>query len=183
MPALDLQTYLEDDQLVLQGVCSTKHPKGKAYTIASPSARTVLQLKRLMQLWGDENEGREITKDDIMALVALTTDEAGESVDIVERILGPAYQQMIDDGVSGDRMEKITSIVLTYYGRGSQLARKIVEAVGESSARPSKTKPRASKPRAGSKSSRASSRTKDRTPSRGSTSGSGTSAAPAARAG
>lgn len=173
MPSLDLQTFLEDDQLVLQGVCSETHPNGKAYTIASPSAKTVLQLKRTMQLWDADGE-RELTKEDVEALTALTTDEGGQPVDIVARIMGPAYQQMIDDGVSGSRMEKIANIVLTYYGRNSHLARKLVEATGESAARPNRTTRRAAGQRAGSKSSRASGATKARTRGQASTSASKT---------
>lgn len=182
MPSLDLQTYLEDDQLVLQGVCSDAHPDGKAYTIASPSAKTVLQLKRMMQLWGSEND-TELSKDDIEALAALTTGEDGQPVDIVARIMGPAYQQMLDDGVSGQRMEKIANIVLTYYGRNSQLARQIVDAVGESQARPNRKTRRAAGQRAGSKSSRASGVTKAPTRSRASTSVSKTPGKPEAKAG
>jgi hypothetical protein len=198
MPSLDLQTFLEDDQLVLQGVCSDKHPNGKAYTIASPSAKTVLHLKRVMQLWRERAEAEaaneavtqaaqedpdaqvelvevpEFGEDDVEALTALTTDENGQPVDIVQRIMGPTYQQMIDDGVSGDRMTKISNVVMTYYGRNSQLARKLVEAAGESAARPNRTTRRAAGQRAGSKSSRASGATKARTRSQGSTSASTT---------
>jgi hypothetical protein len=188
MPSLDLQTFLEDDQLVLQGICSQKHPAGKAYTIASPSAKTVLQLKRVMQLWaleaaaaaraddesGEAAAAQELSDEDVEALTTLTTDPNGKPIDLVAHIMGPAYQEMLDDGVSGDRMAKISNIVLTYYGRNAHDARKIVEAAGESAARPNRKTRRAAGQRAGSKSSRASGATPARTRSKASTSASKT---------
>lgn len=171
MPSLDLQAYLEDDKLVLQGVCSTKHPNGKSYINPSPSARTVLLLKQIMQSMDPVNR-REVSAADIAAFAALTTDEDGQPVDIAEKVMGATRREMVDDGVSGDRLERIESVVLTYYAFGSEVARAVVAGPGESPARPNRTARRAASRQAGSKSSRASGATAGRSRARTSTSGS-----------
>lgn len=136
MPHYDLSNYLADDALTLQGVASEKHPDGKAYTIASPSAKFGLQLRRAMVIWGTRDAKNPPTPEELTDLLALVTDDDGKPIDLQTRLMGPVYQQMVDDGVSDDRLQMIWDVVIAHYGSGSQVAQMIVEqaTTGESQA-------------------------------------------------
>lgn len=135
MPHYDLSTYLADDALTLTGVASEKHPDGKAYTITSPSAKFGLQLRRAMVIWANRDKDSPPTPEELADLLALVTDDDGKPVDLHERLMGPTYRQMIDDGVSDDRLQMIWDVVIAHYGSGAEVARMIVEqSVGETQA-------------------------------------------------
>lgn len=134
MPHYDLSTYLADDALTLTGVASEKHPDGKAYTITSPSAKFGLQLRRAMVIWANRDKDSPPTPEELADLLALVTDDDGKPVDLHERLMGPTYRQMIDDGVSDDRLQMIWDVVIAHYGSGAEVARMIVEQSGESPA-------------------------------------------------
>lgn len=164
MPSYDLSDYLADDTLTLNGIASAEHPKGKAYRIKSPSAKLGLQLQRLTQLQAQRGLNTPPSDEELTELLELIVDESGAVVDFNERLFGPTWQQMIDDGVSADRLQMIRAIVITHYGSGSAVARSIVEgAAGEAEARGNRAARRTAKRKttarktAGSKSSRASS--------------------------
>lgn len=129
MPHYDLSTYLADDSLTLQGVVSNAHPDGAAYTIPSPSAKMALRLHHVMGVWAARDMTTAPTPEAIAELMALTTDEdTGEPVDFRVKLMGDAYQQMVDDGVSADRLDMITTLVVTHYGQGASVARMLVDA-------------------------------------------------------
>jgi len=168
MPELDLGTYLADDMLVLRGVPSDRHPKGRTYKVKSPSAKFGLLLERMMTAWSD-GVAHTPTDDDIKDLLQLVTNEDGDPVDFSQRLLGDVYQELIDDGVSAERMQMIRTVVMAHYGHGAVVARQIVEQSGEAVARTNRATRRASKKKAGPKSSPASTGTATPTPRRAST--------------
>lgn len=177
MPTLDLSTYLADDALTLTGIVSEKHPDGKAYTITSPSAKMGLRLQRVMQMWqlGDSNEPPSIEQ--LEELIELATDDDGTPVDFHVKLMGDAYQQMVDDGVSAESLDRITSLVVTYYGTGSAVAKAILDDAPDPEGKPAAPNraARRSGAKGGQKSAQASTGTATRTRRRAST-GSSTSA-------
>lgn len=160
MPSYALSTFLQDDRLTLEEIPSEKHPDGKAYTLGKVTAKTGLRLQRMMQVWGPQRPEAP-TPEDLAELVSLTTDDDGEAIDFHVRLMGPAYQEMVDDGVSADAIHAITTLVMTHYTAGPQIAKLMVErAAGEALARANRATRRAAKSTvkktAGSRSRRAS---------------------------
>lgn len=132
MPHLDLGSYLSDDTLVLDGVVSKAHPDGKSYSIASPTAIDGLRLQRIMAAGGDDPTAapdRTVLED----LVALCTVD-GKTVTVDEKLMGPAYAEMIADGVSAERLSRIGRVVMTHYGLGAEVAGRVVAVAGEAAA-------------------------------------------------
>lgn len=164
MPHLDLGAYLSDDALTLDNVPSEKHPDGKSYTIASPSARFTLQLRRMMEVWGARDGDTAPSETDIADLVTLTTGEDGKPVDFRKRLLGPAHDEMVDDGISGERLQMISNVVMAHYGTGPHVAEAIVASLGKPPARPNRATRRTGKKTAGGKSPKASGGSATRTP-------------------
>jgi len=158
MPELDLGNFLANDTLVLKGIPSEKHPGGHAYRVPSPSAKFGLLLQKMMSVWS-EGVTHTPTDDDIKDLLQLVTTDEGDVIDFAQRLLGDAYQQMLDDGVSAERMEMIRTVVMAHYAQGAVVARQIVEQSGEAAARANRATRRAAKKTAGSKSRRASTAT------------------------
>lgn len=179
MPSLDLSTYLADDALTLPGVVSEKHPRGKSYTIASPSAKTALRLQRVMQLrQASGPDAAPPAAEQIAELAELLTDDEGAPVDFHVKLMGATYQQMLDDGVSAENLGRITTLVVTYYGVGSAVAEALVKAADDAMSQGKPQAPnraaRRSGAKAGRKSAQASTATATPTRRRGST-GSSTS--------
>lgn len=180
MPTLDLSDFLADDALTLTGIVSTKHPDGKSYTIVSPSAKMGLRLQRVMQTWSATGPTTPPNAEQITELLGLVTDDGGNPIDFHVKLMGDTYQQMVDDGVSAEGLDRITSLVVTYYGTGSAMAKALVEAASEGKTEAPNRAARRSGAKAGQKSARASTGTATRTRRQGST---GSSTSPNARGG
>lgn len=171
MPDLDLSSYLSDDTLKLHGIASTTWPDGHSYEVPSPSAIDGLKLRRLMNLSGDD-PSKPLNADAAQALAEFCTDKDGNTVEFDAKLLGPARDAMIADGVSMDRLDQITRIVALNFGGGTELAQLVVEAAkGEAEARANRATRRAAAKKtrstarktAGSKSTPASTPTPART--------------------
>lgn len=133
MPHLDLGSYLSDDTLVLDGIASKKHPDGKSYSVPSPSAVDGLRLQRIMAAGGGGPTAfsNPSVADDLRAFC---TGPDGDTISADEKLLGPAYQEMMDDGVSAARLGMIVSLVMTHYSLGAEVAELVVAAAGEAPA-------------------------------------------------
>ena len=157
MTRLDLGTYLTDDALPLDNVPSEKHPKGKTYRVPSPSAAFGLQLRRMMDVWGNRDEARAPSKADIAELLEMVTGPDGQPADFNRRLLGSALDEMLADGVSAEHLQQIVNVVMAYYGMGPHVAEAIVGGPGEAPARANRATRRAgAKQTAGSRSAKAS---------------------------
>lgn len=162
---LDLGAYLDDDGLVLNGIKSKKHPDGKTYTVASPDALDGLRLQRIMAIDESGTSSTEQTAD----MIAFCKDADGNPINYEVKILGPAvHAEMIADGLSEERLQRVVGIVAAYYTMGAQFVEKVVASVGEASAaqgsdQSAPSTPPTSRSTAGSSSKRASTGTPART--------------------
>lgn len=200
MPEFDVTSYLAGDACKFHGVASEKHPEGKTYVVPPPSAEDELRLRRLVKLQEQTPPGKDGRPSDpaaspeyVRELLALIVGPNGEPMDIEQKLLGPAYPQMVADGVSPTHIEMLSQLVMTAYGVSSGAAQLVVRrAEGEALAAANRAtrraksnapvKPRASSPKAGSKSKPASTAKSTRsTRTAASTRGSATSAARPAR--
>jgi hypothetical protein len=172
MATYDLTEFLEDDSIVLEGIAGTKYPDGKAYRFASPDAKTGLWLKNLIEFGVRANLGLPV-EDGTVGKLQLDDDEER---DMYVRVMGPTYDELVADGVSWSRLQRVFGLLLRHYGSGQDIAGAIA---GEAEARPNRATRRAAKKTVGSSSSRASGATQAPTRKSGSSRSSKTTAAPA----
>lgn len=187
MASLDVSGYLDDGALDLTGVASKRYPDGHTYHVESPSWPDALRLRRLISRFGGSIPDRDSLAGDALAdLTGFVTAEDGAEVDFHEKLLGPAYGQMIDDGVPPVSVDRLVSIVAIHFGMNEQSAQILVAAAtGEALARENRAsrrtaakKPASSPRKAGSNSSPASgARNTPAKKAAASTRGRGTSAA------
>lgn len=85
------------------GVKSERHPDGHTYRVPPPSAKTGLWLSTIAELGTVAATGGKLTASDVAAL-HLDDDEERT---FYQRVLGPAYQEMLDDGVSWPALQAI----------------------------------------------------------------------------
>jgi hypothetical protein len=185
MPEFNVKDYLSNDALTLHDVPSVKHPKGTSYTIPAPSADEELRMRRIVQIREQQaaaeeaakaDDADEATKEKVADVIVESMQETaalllgadGETFTFQEKMLGTAYAKMVEDGVKPSHIDRLASLVMTNYGMGEPMAGMIVEhAQGEALARANRAtrravakasprKRRASKPKAGLKSSPAS---------------------------
>lgn len=175
MALRDLKAFLEDDKLVLQGVVSDKFPDGKTYSVDSPSAATGLWLQTLLQVGAKARVGAPMTDTEREQLHL--DDEQEET--LYKRVLAATYDEMIADGVSWTRLQKIGQYAFTYYAMNEASADVML---GEAPARPNRATRRTAKKKAGTKSSRASTVSASQTPQPGSTGSSTSPSEPEAQA-
>lgn len=171
MATYDLSEYLEDDSLVLEGIRSDKFPDGKAYRFASPSAKVGLWLKNLAEFGLRASLGEDAPLPSDLSKIVLDDDEEH---DLYRRVMGETYAEMMADGVSHARVQKVFGLLFLHYGAGRSIDRQLAppppqdgrpEAAGPSN----RATRRAAQKTAGSSSSRASSGTPARTRARTST--------------
>lgn len=156
MAHLDLGTYLLDDALSLENVPSTKHPAGKTYKVPSPSATFGLQIQRVLQAWTSDRDGAP-TPEETADLLGMVTDDDGKPMDFHAKLLGPAYAEMLADGVTQEGLSRIGNVVMAYYGMGEAFAQAILGSSGEAPARPNRAARRGTaKKTAGGRSKKAS---------------------------
>lgn len=111
--------FLEDDGLTIPRVKSKAHPEGRDYVIPSPDVETGIRLTALGEIANKVNQGVEVSPRDIKRL---HFDDEQEH-EFAEQVLGPVYQQMIDDGVSWVRVQKITQYAFTHFAFGADAAK------------------------------------------------------------
>lgn len=119
MSAVDLGRFLDDDELVISGVKSQKYPSGHTYRIASPDAETGLWLSGLASVGARVARGdADVTEDQVLSLKMNDKAEA----DFITVILGPTYQELIDDGVSWVAIQRISQYAFTHFAISPQAA-------------------------------------------------------------
>ena len=91
----------------------------KSYTIPAPSALTGLEVTRLMAAMVDASAGKEIS-DDTIAEIAKLDEEAGS--DLERRILGPALDEMIADGVPWPMVQLAFQTAMVWISQGAETA-------------------------------------------------------------
>lgn len=140
-------------------------PEGKAYRVSSPDAKTGLWLNATAQFGQMAATGAKLTES---ALARLRLDD-DEERDFYQRVLGAAFDEMIDDGVDWMLLQKIGQDAYLNFAMSEQAADAALERLGKAQPRPNRATRRTTQRKAGSKSSRASTGTQARTRGRAST--------------
>lgn len=168
MGALDVSGYLDDGALTLEGVASKRCPEGRSYKVEPLSWPDTILLKRIVGKWGGRiPTAAAMTAEDAADLSAFITAPDGTVIDLNEKLLGPALQEMVDDGVPPPNVERLVTVAALHFGAHESVAQQFVAVTaGEAEARRNRApKPpaaagarkRASSPsKGGSRSSRAS---------------------------
>lgn len=161
MATRDLSAYFDDGALDYPGVPSKAFPDGKTYRVPSPDAKTGVWFAAIAELGAKQAGGVTITPEETASLIL---DDAQELV-WYERVLGSAYQQMLDDGVSWTLLKRIGDDAYLCFGLSATVADVVLAAQGEALARANRAGRRKSTARkpAGSNSRRASGVTRART--------------------
>lgn len=121
---LDLAGYLEDDGLELPGIPSRAHPDGKTYYVASPDAKTGLRLAAMAEAITAAERGGNV---DQRTRDALELDDDGEK-DLYRKVLGDTYDEMVDDGVSWVRIQRLGQYLFLHFAMGEQVAANALKA-------------------------------------------------------
>lgn len=139
----DLAGFLADDGIDTPPIVSKKHPNGKAYRIPSPDAETGLRLTTLANLGVRAAVGVDVTEAD---LAQLNLDD-GEELDFLRQVLGSAYDELVADGVSWVRIQRLGRFAFLHFALSPESAAAAVErsAAGEAPA-PNRQTRRASRP-------------------------------------
>lgn len=118
MGYVDLGSYLDDDALDTPPIPSTKHPAGRSYRIPSPDADTGVRLTAMVTLGVafasgadlDQREAKKLKLDD------------NQEKDFLEDVLGSAYGEMVADGVSWTRIQRLGRYCLLHFTLGPEAA-------------------------------------------------------------
>jgi hypothetical protein len=174
----DLGAYLDDDAIDTPPIPSRAHPEGKPYRIESPDAATGIRLTALVSLGVDLAVGAQLSQKDAERL---RMDDDQER-DFLRDVLGATYDQMLEDGVSWVRIQRLGRYALLYFTLGPEAAAE--ETRRATSAGEAQAPNRQARRAAAKASSRASSATATSSKARGSTAGTTSRRArPAAQAG
>lgn len=92
--------------------------QGKTYVIESPDAKTGLFVQGLMSLAADARAGRKVDADDLQALHL----DDDEEKDLHRRLLGTAFDEMLDDGVKWHRIRHAGQTAIFWVVRGKETA-------------------------------------------------------------
>jgi hypothetical protein len=105
MPRLpELDEFLDEDLTI--PLKSVTHPLGRDYTVAAPDIETVLWLKQQMRVGQAVAEGRR--EPDAAEL------DNDEEIAFMRRVMGPAYDEMIADGVKSPSIQRVLSAVIAW---------------------------------------------------------------------
>lgn len=146
-------------------------PRVKTYRVPSPDAKTGLWLTALWNLGAVRAGGGQMSDVD---LERLKLDDDGEK-DLYQRVLGPAWDEMIQDGVEWEMLQKIGRDAYVCFASSEQAADALLVAPGNRTAPQSGATASGGSEKAGSRSSQASGVTRARTRGRTSTRSSKTS--------
>lgn len=99
---------------------------GKLYRIPGPSARVDLMCKTLLHAGLDVASGRPVNQ---AALGAIELDDNEEN-DLYRQVLGPVYQQLVDDGVAPKEVQFVGTTALIWVVYGDEIAERYWESGG-----------------------------------------------------
>lgn len=176
MAIRDLSDFFLDGALVYPGVPSEKHPDGKTYTVKCVDARTGVWLESLVDVGAKRAVGADLSLKDVQSLVL----DDDQELSLYQRLLGPVYQELIDDNVSKAMRDYIHQDVLVAFSLGIEAADNVLaKALANRGNPPAAPEAAQEKPKratrstarktAGSKSGPASTATRGRTRARAST--------------
>jgi len=117
MARLDLSGYLDDDSVEIPGIRSVKHPEGFTYIFDSPDAKTGLFLASLANLAVKARLGGDIGEE----AAALELDDDQER-DLMRDVMGSTLDEMIADGVSWVRIQKLNRYLFIHFAMGEDAA-------------------------------------------------------------
>jgi len=118
MPYVDLGSYLDDDAVDTPPIPSRAHPEGRSYRIPSPDAATGVRLTAMVSLGVDLAVGKDLDPKDA-AKLQLDDDSERE---FLRDVLGDAYGQLFEDGVSWVRIQRLGRYFLLYFTLGPEAA-------------------------------------------------------------
>jgi hypothetical protein len=150
------------------GVKSKRHPDGKTYRVPPPDAKTGLWLTSLAELGAASVAGGKLSAED---LASLSIDDDDEP-QFYARVLGGAYAEMMDDGVSFVALQAIGQHAFLTFTMSQDVAdAQMRSALGKARTQPptKRAAPRTARKTAGSASRKASGGTRARTRSTAST--------------
>lgn len=119
----DVLSFLDDDGLEIPGVKSTKYPDGKTYMIPSPDGETGIRLSALADIAVKVNSGREVDARDARRLRMDDTEER----DFAQQVLGSVLPELLADGVSWVRIQRITQYAYVHFAFSPEAARDAAE--------------------------------------------------------
>jgi hypothetical protein len=164
MARLQLGAFLDDDAIETPPIPSRAHPDGHVYRVESPSASIGLKLAAMASLGFRASAGQPLTDADREQLQL----DDDEERDLYRMVLGDTYQQMLVDGVSWVRLQRLGTYLFLYFGMSPEVAQQTLEAgalSGEAEA-PNRATRRAAKKATPSKSTGRGSRGSSRTTAR-----------------
>lgn len=157
MARLDLSTYLDDDSVTIPGIPSKAHPDGRDYTITSPDAKTGMRLAAMADL-GIKAHAGTVSEADVAALQL----DDDEERDLYRMVLGDTLDELVADGVSWARIQKLGRYLFVHYSMGEEAAAEAVNRSGGATAPANRAARRATKKTATPKASPAGSTTRGR---------------------
>lgn len=107
------------------GVRSKRHPDGHTYRVPPPDATTGLWLTTLAELGTVAATGGKLTANDV---AALSLDDDDEKT-FYQRVLGTAYQEMVDDAVSWPALQAIGRHAFLTFSMSQEMADLELQAV------------------------------------------------------
>lgn len=133
--------FLEDDALRIPGVKSTAHPEGRDYIVPSPDAETGLFLQQLTTYMAkraraerdnpdaEPTEADKRTEASIEAFLVKRTaevdgDDQAMQLEAAGRlVLGTAVTEMLADGVSFERIRRVSRYAMLHFTQGPEAAK------------------------------------------------------------
>lgn len=112
MPLRDLSAYLDDDALDIP-------VDGRTYRIESPDAETGLRLTAMATLGGKIADGdAEVSADELESLQL----DDGQEQDFTRMVLGKTLDEMVADGVTWVKIQRVTRYAFLYFAMSPEAA-------------------------------------------------------------
>lgn len=93
---------------------------GKVYRVPPVDAQTGLKLKRIQLLGQAAANGAELSEEQ---LAELQMDDE-EQRSLYQKLLGPVYDEMLEDGVSWPHLERAGNTAIAFFVGGREMAEK-----------------------------------------------------------
>ena len=127
MTAPDLTAFgdfLDDDGFTTPPILSREHPEGKAYKVPSPDGVTGARMVTLAGIAAKKNADIAVTQAD---LDRLNLNDQQET-EFMRDVLGTAYDEMLADGVSWQRISRLGQYAFVVITQGEVAANDAAKA-------------------------------------------------------
>lgn len=111
--------FLDDDGFTTPPIKSSNFPEGKPYLVPSPDGVTGARLSALVAIAAKKSQKLEVTANDLQKIKFSDDEER----DLMQMCLGTAYGEMMDDGVTWQRISRIGQYALVVITQGEQAAK------------------------------------------------------------